>query len=60
MEATGWAPHTVRGFLAGLKRKGHQVEVLERVRQVGAGQQGAKGSYSIYRLADAVVASEAG
>lgn len=59
VEVTAWAPHTVRGFLAGLKRKGHPVEVLERVRQVGPGQQGAQGSYSIYRLAsraDAVVA----
>ncbi|WP_198384999.1 DUF3489 domain-containing protein [Roseomonas sp. KE2513] len=50
MEATGWAQHTVRGFLAGLKKKGHTVEVLERVRQVGPGAQGAKGSYSIYRI----------
>jgi hypothetical protein len=48
MEATAWAQHTVRGFLAGLKNKGHTVEVLERVRQVGQGSQGAKGSYSIY------------
>ncbi|MBI0539752.1 DUF3489 domain-containing protein [Roseomonas sp. KE2513] len=51
MEATGWAQHTVRGFLAGLKKKGHSVDVLERVRQVGPGSQGAKGSYSIYRIA---------
>ena len=51
MEATGWAQHTVRGFLAGLKGKGHPVEVLERVRQVGPGAQGAKGSYSVYRIA---------
>ena len=50
MEATGWAQHTCCGFLAGLK-KGHTVEVLERVHQVGAGSQGAKGSYSIYRVA---------
>jgi hypothetical protein len=35
VEATGWAPHTVRGFLAGLARKGVEVSVLERVRQVG-------------------------
>jgi hypothetical protein len=60
MEATGWAPHTVRGFLAGLKRKGLPVDVLERVRQVGPGQQGAKGSYSIYRLTDTAVAVAAG
>jgi len=53
MEATGWQPHTVRGFLAGLKRKGITVEVLERVRQVGPDRQGAKGSYSIYRIAAA-------
>ncbi|MFC7737510.1 DUF3489 domain-containing protein [Roseomonas sp. GCM10028921] len=34
IEATGWAQHTVRGFLAGLKKKGHTLEVVERVRQV--------------------------
>jgi Protein of unknown function (DUF3489) len=34
-EATGWAAHTVRGFFAGLKKKGVAVAVLERVRQVG-------------------------
>lgn len=51
MEATGWAQNTVRGFLAGLKKKGHTVEVVERVRQVGPGAQGAKGSYSVYRIA---------
>jgi hypothetical protein len=49
-EATGWAPHTVRGFLAGLAKKGIKAEVLERVRQVGPKSQGAKGSYSVYRL----------
>ncbi|MBR0648756.1 DUF3489 domain-containing protein [Roseomonas terrae] len=50
IEATGWQQHTVRGFLAGLKRRGITVEVLERVRQVGPSKQGAKGSYSIYRI----------
>jgi len=53
IDATGWQSHTVRGFLAGLKRKGIEVEVLERVRQVGPNRQGAKGSYSIYRVAAA-------
>jgi hypothetical protein len=53
IEATGWAPHTVRGFLAGLGRKGIAVTVLERVRQVGPNKAGAKGSYSIYRIAEA-------
>ena len=51
IDATGWQPHTVRGFLAGLKRKGITVEVLERVRQVGPNKQGAKGSFSVYRIA---------
>ncbi|WP_426954135.1 DUF3489 domain-containing protein [Muricoccus radiodurans] len=51
--ATGWAQHTVRGFLTGLKKKGIAVTVLERVRQVGAGKEGAKGSYSIYRVGEA-------
>jgi hypothetical protein len=49
-EATDWASHTVRGFLAGLKKKGIQVEVLERVRQVGPSKDGAKGSFSIYKV----------
>jgi hypothetical protein len=56
METTGWAQHTVRGFFAGLKKKGHTVEVLERVKQVSAGKQGAKGSYSIYRVTSPTVA----
>jgi hypothetical protein len=52
-EATGWASNTVRGFFAGLKKCGTEVTVLERVRQVGPAKQGAKGSYSIYRIAEA-------
>jgi DNA-binding NarL/FixJ family response regulator len=52
-EAMGWAPHTVRGFFAGLKkRQGIVVAAAERVRQVGPNQQGAKGSYTIYRIAE--------
>ncbi len=53
MGATGWQPHTVRGFLGGLARKGITIEVLERVRQVGPNKTGAKGSYSIYHIAEA-------
>ena len=49
MEATAWQSHTVRGFLAGLKKKGTQVDVLDRIRQVGPNKEGTKGSYSIYR-----------
>jgi hypothetical protein len=49
-EAMGWAPHTVRGFLAGLAKKGMAVEVVERVRQIGPNKAGARGSYSIYRI----------
>ncbi len=52
-DATGWARHTVHGFFAGLKKAGTPVEVLERVRQVGPGKQGAAGSYSVYRTAEA-------
>jgi len=52
-EATGWAQHTVRGFFAGLKkRQGITVEIAERIRQVGPNKQGAKGSYTIYRVAE--------
>ncbi|WP_211879927.1 DUF3489 domain-containing protein [Plastoroseomonas hellenica] len=60
IEITGWAQHTVRGFLAGLKKKGHQVDVLERVKQVGSGNQGARGSYSVYRVVGAAGQAEAG
>lgn len=48
--ATGWASHTVRGFLAGLKNKGIPVEILERVRQGGPNKEGTKGSYTIYQI----------
>lgn len=52
VDATGWARHTVHGFFAGLKKSGMPVAVLERVRQVGPGRQGAAGSYTVYRLAE--------
>jgi hypothetical protein len=51
IDATAWQPHTVRGFLAGLKRKGIVVTVLERVRQVGPNKEGARGSFTVYRIA---------
>jgi hypothetical protein len=51
-EATGWAQHTVRGFFAGLKKKGIAVTVLERVRQVGPNKEGARGSYTVYTIAE--------
>ena len=50
-EAMGWAPHTVRGFLASLAKKEIKVDVLERVRQVGPNRTGAKGSYTVYHVA---------
>ena len=51
-EATGWNSNTVRGFLAGLKKKGHAVEVRERIRQIGPNKTGAKGSFAIYALGE--------
>ena len=51
IDATGWQSHTVRGFLAGLKKKGITIDVLERFRQVGPRKEGARGSYSVYRIA---------
>jgi hypothetical protein len=51
-KSTGRAQHTVRGFFAGLKKKGLTIEVLERVRQVGSSKEGARGSFTIYRTAN--------
>jgi hypothetical protein len=51
-EAAAWNSNTVRGFLAGLKKKGHAFEVLERIRQVGPNKTGAKGSFTVYALAE--------
>jgi hypothetical protein len=46
-------PHG-QGFFAGLKRRqGVAVEAAERVRQVGPGKEGAKGSYTVYRIVEA-------
>jgi hypothetical protein len=53
-DAMGWAPHTVRGFLAGLAKKGIKVDVLKRVRQVGPDRLGAKGSYTVYRITGSI------
>jgi hypothetical protein len=43
----------MRGFLAALKTRGVAVRVHDRVRQVGLGKEGAKGSFTIYRIAEA-------
>ena len=50
-EATEWQQHSARGFLAALKKKGITIEVMERVRQVGPRKEGARGSYTVYRVA---------
>jgi hypothetical protein len=42
-EAMGWAPHAVRGFLAGLAKKGARVEVLERSGRFGTNKTGREG-----------------
>lgn len=50
-EAMAWEQHTVRGFFAGLKkRQGITVVAAERIRQVGPNKQGARGSFTIYRV----------
>lgn len=53
VEATDWPRTRVRGFFAGLKKQGTSIEVLSRVRQVGPGREGAKGSYTIYCIGEA-------
>ncbi len=51
-EATGWQHHSVRGAIAGaLKKKLGLTITTERVRNVGPNKEGARGSYTIYRIA---------
>ena len=51
MHETGWLAHTVRGSMAGaLKKKLGLTITTERVRCVGPNREGARGSYSIYRV----------
>ncbi len=52
-EATGWTKDTVRGFFVGLNKKGISVEAVEKVRSVGPNRAGGRGSYTIYRVAEA-------
>ena len=50
-EALKWARHTVRGSMAGaLKKKLGLTITTERVRCVGPNHEGARGSYTVYRL----------
>jgi hypothetical protein len=52
-EAMHWRRHTVRGAMAGaLKKKLGLAITTERVRCVGPSHQGARGSYTIYRIAE--------
>ena len=50
-EALKWARHTCRGAMAGtLKKKLGLTIPTERVRCVGPNREGARGSYTVYRL----------
>ena len=47
-EGTGWQAHTARGFFTRLKkRQGILVAAARRVREVGPGKEGTKGSYTV-------------
>ncbi|MEO5350312.1 MAG: DUF3489 domain-containing protein [Magnetococcus sp. YQC-3] len=48
VEATGWANHTVRGFLSIAKKKLGLEISANRVRMVGPNQQGSPGSFTTY------------
>ncbi|MBK8909252.1 MAG: DUF3489 domain-containing protein [Rhodospirillales bacterium] len=50
-EVTQWRNHTIRGAIAGaLKKKLGLTITTERVRMVGPNKEGARGSYTIYRV----------
>jgi hypothetical protein len=51
-DSTGWARHMVRGFFAALKNKGHTIEVKSRIRQVSPNKTSAKGTFTLYALAE--------
>jgi hypothetical protein len=51
-EVTGWKNHTIRGAIAGaLKKKLGLTITTERIRSVGPNKDGARGSYTVYRVA---------
>jgi hypothetical protein len=50
-EAPGRAPHMVWRCFAGLEKKGAEVSVQGVVRQVGPNKEGAKGNFTIHRVA---------
>jgi hypothetical protein len=50
VEATGWAPHTVRAFLTGLKKSGFAIETSKSVITIKS-EADTKRSYSVYRVA---------
>ncbi len=50
-KATDWQNHTIRGCIAGaLKKKLGLTITTERVRSVGPNKEGARGSYTVYRI----------
>lgn len=50
-EATGWQGRTVRGLFAGKKkRQGIEVQMLERVRQLGPHEEGTRRSDTVDHL----------
>lgn len=49
-EATSWAPHTVRSFVAGLAKKGIVIKTIKRACLAGPNKAGAKGRCSVHRL----------
>jgi hypothetical protein len=51
-KAIGWATPSICDFFGSLKKRGIKVSILERVREISSGKEGARGSYTVCQITE--------